>query len=296
MASTLERLRKTVEEGNYYEAQQLIKTLYFRYYSQKKYGAAKDILINGAFTMLNAKQTTCAAELIQTLLKLFVESNVKVEAQLLETIIQLAALIPSEDPIKVTVLTSALKWSTSSELYKQGYPGLHAHLAKTYSQTGEYMLAQRHYMKTNQPEDFGLMVAEWASHGLSSERDLYITRSILMYLTCVPNIHDAKTIFKAFTSKVSQPTTPLLNFLRLLLLTLESKTYRVFDILCQKYETALSRDPTFNQYLDRIAQTFYAVKPVNSNAGGAPGFGNLINDLFKNFMSNDIELGAEDVD
>jgi hypothetical protein len=93
--SAFERMKKSVADGNYYEAQQLIKILYFRYvltptsqlltfthrnYTQNKIEVAKEILVEGALTMLKANQTTCATELVNLLLTLFVDSHVVVDS------------------------------------------------------------------------------------------------------------------------------------------------------------------------------------------------------------------------
>jgi hypothetical protein len=43
-----------------------------------------------------------------------------------------------------------------------------------------YSLAQRHYLKANQPREFASMLFAWANQGYRSERDLYIARSVLM--------------------------------------------------------------------------------------------------------------------
>jgi len=309
MNAVLERMRKTVEEGNFYEAQQLIKTLYFRYTTQNKVSEAKEILINGACTMLKANQSTCASELGQMLLKLYSDSHVKADTSAVESVTRIASLFPAGDQGKISLLKSALKWSVAegaaannNNTTKQGDPNLHAQLAKAYYEADEYPYAQKHYLKSNQPKEFGQMLIDWANEGYSSERDLYIARAVLMYLS-LSNLRDANVIYQIFTNSL-QPNqfTPLLHYLKFLLLTLERDAYPLFDVLRQKYKPSLSRDPSFSPYLDHIAQIYYRVKPPTP-AGGPAGFGNLFSDLFKSFMpttaTNNNELlgiDAEDAD
>jgi len=179
------------------------------------------------------------------------------------------------------------RWASTNERYKNGHPFLHEQLARSYRDLEEYSLAQRHYIKAHQPREYALMLVAWAHSGYKSEQDLFLARGVLLYLG-VGNLKDAKVVYQIFVDSLpSFQATPLVNFLKLLLLTLESKTYTVFDVLRKKYKVSLARDPFFNQYLDHIAQLYYSKKPTNTG-----GIGNFISDLFSNFMSNDIELGA----
>jgi len=293
----LDQLKKTVAEGNYYEAQQLIKTLYFRYRTQNKPAEAREILINGASTMLGAKQTTCASELAQMLVKLFIEDHVKVDSSSIETVSKMANLFPPGDPGKISFLKAALKWSGVEGSHKEGEPNLHTLLARAYDEAGEYGYAQKHYLKSHSANEFGKMLIAWASEGYPTERDLYIARAVFMYLS-LSNLRDANVVYQVFVQSL-QPNqiTPLINYLRFLLLTLERDAYPLFDVLRKKYKPSLSRDPSFLQYLDHIAQVFYKVKPA---ATSAPAFGNFISDLFKNLLpsssSDDAQIDAEDAD
>ncbi|KAH9325688.1 hypothetical protein KI387_005866, partial [Taxus chinensis] len=70
---TLEKLEKSVQAGNYYEAQQMYKSLYARYMSVHKYQEALDLLQSGASIQLRHGQVTCGAELAL----LFVETLIK---------------------------------------------------------------------------------------------------------------------------------------------------------------------------------------------------------------------------
>jgi len=243
--------------------------------------------------MLKAKQITCASELTQLLLNLYCESHIKAESYAIDSIIQLANLFPAGDSGKIALLKTAIKWSRTEGPHKQGEPVLHAHLAKAYHEASEYAHAQKHYLKSNQPQEFGQMLILWANDGYLSERDLYIARAIFMYLS-LSNLRDANIIFQVFTQSLSPvQATPLLNYLKFLLLTLEHDAYPLFDTLRQKYKPSLSRDPSFLQYLDHIAQTFYKVKPQHP---AGPGLGSFISDLFKNFLPIEPTISTEDAD
>ncbi|XAR56112.1 hypothetical protein NMG60_11036448 [Bertholletia excelsa] len=69
----IEKLAKVVEDGNYYGAQQMYKSISARYISAEKYSEALDIIQSGACIQLEHGQVTCGAELAV----LFVETLVK---------------------------------------------------------------------------------------------------------------------------------------------------------------------------------------------------------------------------
>ncbi|KAG8372809.1 hypothetical protein BUALT_Bualt12G0105700 [Buddleja alternifolia] len=70
---SIEKIKKVVEEGNYYGAQQMYKSFSARYISADRYSEALDILQSGACIQLENGQVTCGTELAV----LFVETLVK---------------------------------------------------------------------------------------------------------------------------------------------------------------------------------------------------------------------------
>ncbi|XP_061988743.1 protein GET4-like isoform X2 [Rosa rugosa] len=68
-----EQIEKVVEEGNYYGAQQLYKSISARYVAAQRYTEALDILQSGACIQLKHGQVTCGARLAA----LFVDTLVK---------------------------------------------------------------------------------------------------------------------------------------------------------------------------------------------------------------------------
>ncbi|PIA59559.1 hypothetical protein AQUCO_00400443v1 [Aquilegia coerulea] len=70
---TIEKIEKTVSDGNYYGAQQMYKSMTARYVSAERFEEALDILQSGACIQLKHRQVTCGAELAV----LFVDTLVK---------------------------------------------------------------------------------------------------------------------------------------------------------------------------------------------------------------------------
>lgn len=59
-----------------------------------------------------------------------------------------------------------------------------------------------------------------------------------------------------------------------------SRKLPAFTILCEQYQPSIKRDPCYIQYLDKIAQIFFGVRPPQRQNGGF--FGNLL----QNFLGS----------
>lgn len=57
------KLETAIATGNYYEAHQMYRTLYFRYTSQKRYTDCLDLLYGGSHKLITKEQYTSAADL-----------------------------------------------------------------------------------------------------------------------------------------------------------------------------------------------------------------------------------------
>lgn len=63
VSRVLVKLEASVEAGNYYEAHQMYRTLYFRYLTQKRYDDCLDLLYKGSVKFLQNEQFTSGADL-----------------------------------------------------------------------------------------------------------------------------------------------------------------------------------------------------------------------------------------
>ncbi|KAL0278753.1 UNVERIFIED_CONTAM: hypothetical protein PYX00_000479 [Menopon gallinae] len=242
------KLDACIKSGNYYEAHQMYRTLYFRYLSQQKYSALLELLCDGAFLLLEHNQQS----------------------------------------------TNALRWSlTGSEVDKTGqigHPQLHQMIAEIFWKEKNYVLARYHYLHSTDGHGCAAMLVELHNlKGYPSEVDLFIAQAVLQYL-CLQNKKTAAVAFSSYTTqhpniKAGPPyLLPLLNFIWFLLKAIESGKLAVFRVLCERYKPIIKRDPTYSEYLDRIAQIFFGVPPPPPKKQNVFGnlfqsFGNLFNDM-----------------
>ncbi|XP_042719976.1 Golgi to ER traffic protein 4 homolog isoform X4 [Tympanuchus pallidicinctus] len=78
------KLRASVEKGDYYEAHQMYRTLFFRYMSQGKYAEARELMYSGALLFFSHNQQNSAADLSMLVLESLEKSDAKVSDDLLD--------------------------------------------------------------------------------------------------------------------------------------------------------------------------------------------------------------------
>ena len=64
-------IQKRIENGKFYEAQQMFRTQAFRYSAQEKYGQARTMLSDGTCTMLENKEWQLGTDLALCCLDIF---------------------------------------------------------------------------------------------------------------------------------------------------------------------------------------------------------------------------------
>lgn len=56
---------------------------------------------------------------------------------------------------------------------------------------------------------------------------------------------------------------------------------QTFAVLCEQYELSIKRDPCYVQYLDKIGQIFFGLKPQQQQTGGL--FGRFLDNFLSGF-------------
>lgn len=264
----LSKLKTSLENGNYYEAHQMYRTLYFRYTSQGKHELLEGMLYDGATTFFTHQQTASAVDLAKLYVELLTTQGVPPVEQHFERISKLYSQIPDDNVDKPQYLASSLKWSNKDGDRGVGHPRLHQHIAYNLWQEKQYRQSTQHFLHSCDGEGCGHMLVEYHSQkGFKLEADIFIARAVLQYL-CMKKHLSAALAFHSYTSnhpkiKRGPPYTwPLLNFLWLLLLSIHnSGSLSLYTVLCEKYRLQIQRDPAYLEYLDKIGQAFFGVPP-----------------------------------
>ncbi|XP_040852358.1 Golgi to ER traffic protein 4 homolog [Ochotona curzoniae] len=124
------KLRASVEKGDYYEAHQMYRTLFFRYMSHSKHVEARELMYSGALLFFSHGQQNSAADLSMLVLESLEKAEVDVTEELLENLATVFSLMDPNSPERVAFVSRALKWSSGGS-GKLGHPRLHQLLALT---------------------------------------------------------------------------------------------------------------------------------------------------------------------
>lgn len=301
VARVLAKLETSIESGNYYEAHQMYRTLYFRYTSQKKYDEVLELLYKGALTLLNHEQYTSGADLglliIETLDKGKIDEGTE---KWMQKIAVLLSKIPANVVERETLLVKAVKWSASVSKSQVGHPLMHRLIAQIMWNEDNLAQARHHFLLSKDGSGCGHMLIQLSqTKGVPSEMDLFIAQVILQQL-CLKETTTAAETFATYTKyhpkiACSEPPfiTPLLNFIFFLLRAIEANQRKlvVFRTLCELYKPSLERDPSYEKYLQKIGMIFFgASQPQRAQTEGGMGgiFGDLLNQLFQG-LDDDLE-------
>ncbi|CAK1596095.1 unnamed protein product [Parnassius mnemosyne] len=289
----LDKLEASVNSGQYYEAHQMYRTLYFRYLSQKKYEDLLNLLYKGSTLLLQRDQQGSGADLAILLIDVLTKSETKPCEEWMEKIAKLFELMSSGIPERETYLTNAVKWSMDSS--KKGHPLLHKKIAEVYWKEKKYTAAHKHFLHSSDGSAYASMLIELhTTKGLKSEIDLFIAQAVLQFL-CLRNIQMATETFNKYTG--SHPTIknekgppylfPLLNFLWFLLRAIEQKHASQFKILRNWYAISIKRDPNYSVYLDNIGRIWFGIEIPHDTRNPNSVFGGLLKSIIGDLDSSD---------
>jgi hypothetical protein len=312
----LVKLKLNTSEDNFYETHQLYKTIHFRCVSNDLIDEGIDLIFNGIVYFSNKNQLHC----INDLAKVFVESLKKSSKQTPESIdsdfVSKIKLIHSclKDGIEEQneFAVAILKWSGSLFnkyasiktinqennllVYQKnfGHVDLHREIALNLWNEKNYIKSRYHFLHSTDGKSFSNMMIEChLKYGYPNEVDLFLTQSVLQYL-CLRNYDTAFEFYNHF--KINHPLLidqqqqqkktelPLLNFLNFLFISIKTCKVNVFNVLIDIYKPSLDRDKSFIDYLDRIGQYFFNLKPKKVEKENM--FSNLMRMLVTNTNTN----------
>lgn len=302
----IEKLQKVINEGNYYGAQQMYKSISARYVSAERYSEALDILESGACLQLKHEQVTCGAELANLFVDTLVKGKFPYNDDILDRLRKIYQAFPQnavpdhvgddDDMQKLSealgaakmrvdgcssFLRAAIRWSIEFGAGKNGSPELHAMLAEyMYSECPEVDMTKvsYHFVRGNSPKKFASVLVNFMEKCYPGEDDVAIARAVLLYLAS-GNLRDANYLMDEVKNQVASkevefPESDLVQLINYLLQTLERDALPLFRMLRQNYKSSIDRDPAFNELLDEIAEKFYGVRRKNPMQG-------MFGDIFK---------------
>ncbi|XP_053998565.1 Golgi to ER traffic protein 4 homolog [Hylaeus anthracinus] len=256
----LAKLQASINSGNYYEAHQMYRTLYFRYVVQKKYSEVLELLYHGSTLLLQHEQHASGADLGILFVKVLMQSMTEPSQAYFEKITNLFSLMSPSLPERFTFVQSAIAWSMKAD-----NSDLHKMVAQVYWREKDYIMAKHHFIRSKDGSGCAAMLVELhEQRGYTNEVDLFIAQIVFQYL-CLKNKATAQEVFNSYTSQHPKINSgppyilPLLNFLFFLLKVIDSGELVVFTVLREQYQVSLNRDPSYQERLDTIGQLFFNI-------------------------------------
>ncbi|KAH0614712.1 uncharacterized protein H6S33_000348 [Morchella sextelata] len=279
---TRARLEKRIEEGAYYEAHQQLRVVSQRYVKAKDYSAAIEILSSGAQALLKAGQGSSGCDLCLLMIEVFKTSNSSPTAELKAQVMQLIALINPEEPGRKRVINETIAWTSKHGEFPAGDPELHHFIGHLFAKEDNVYDAEKHLIvgtRDSAPVLTDLLYA-WYSEDEPHTAPQYIARAVFPYLL-IGNLRDASRCLQLFTAQLVEhnsgglvvqevqsatsdfrvfPAMPLLNFLGLLLLAIQSGGADVFRGLKSHYAGALKEAQGWDEILEQIGEIYFGIQ------------------------------------
>lgn len=230
-----QKLADCLAKGDFYEAHQIYRTIYFRLAREHKFSAAYRLLVAGATKLLSSGQANSGADLANLLVEMLagsesspapaLESQLQVsEEALLNDLRQLFAAITPDSPERAHFVSKALSIAYLPT------PALRTHLALVLWREKNYAESRLHFVYSGDSgENVALMLVEYhLSVGFPGEVDLMIAQFVLQVLAAERK-QLAAVAFKVYTARHPaieglQPPflKPLLNFIFFLLSAIDN--------------------------------------------------------------------------
>lgn len=262
-----------INAGQYYDAQQMVKTLYRRLCARAEYLAAGQLCVDLAARFSSVGEYELAANLGQDLVS---SLELRKEPPSDENLSQIEAItsgIPSNAAAsqKYALMHKALKWS--SAFCSSGHPRLHRIAALSHWADGDFGKCQGHYVFCGDGPGLAKMVSEWRQKGYAIERDLFSLR-VLLILLSLDDLTTARSFWDAvnrgetlFENCKAECPEPAVQFGTFLLAAAERRSIKFFRIVRGKYHLVIRRDRTFDKYLDEIEAKVFGSQAQKNGIG-----------------------------
>lgn len=310
---TIARFQQKIDNKDFYEAHQTLRTITNRYVKTSQYPEAIDLLYQGLSILATNKEYGSASDLILYLIQVYGEAKIKCSNEAASKdykwkLIDLISLLPDSDPSLGDVAKNALAWSKESSLSKFGDADLHHLFGSKFlkaidSQTTEdekyklFAVAELHLILgtyESLPIYVDYLFSWYQEGGKSGDAGEFIARAVINY-AYLKNIKFALSALERFLSKYVASDVEsyskvddlymfekleVLNFVQLLLATLTKvNSGEKYLKLYQHYKQLLVSAglAPLVEYLGR----FYFGLNLGNPQGGNNMLANLMGGLFK---------------
>ncbi|OJJ43731.1 hypothetical protein ASPZODRAFT_154251 [Penicilliopsis zonata CBS 506.65] len=306
---TIARQQEKIASGAYYEAHQQLRVIAARYIKQSNYDSAAEILTGGAIALLRAgSQQGASASGGDLAIMLVVEVYNKAEWEISggdddtngrarkKRLIEVLREFPPEEPTRKRFIQEMIGWSQRFGPLERGDPELHHAAGSVYAEDNEPYEAEKHLIlgTSESAETLAKLEYEWYTNDEPHTAAIYASRAVFPYLL-TGNIRSANKAFLIFTSRLSSntslavqdvsssssdmrvyPSLPLLNFISMLLLTIQRASPNLFKQLTTHYASHIREVGIWDDALAQIGEQYFGIK--------IPRQGNPLLDMMSNML------------
>jgi len=281
MANARKAIEQKITTGDFYDAQQMVKTVYCRQVAKGQFDSAAELCLTSARQFSEAEQHELAADLGKDLVATLTLREEPVSDAMIARIEAIVKSIPASEAtvMKYALLHKALHWSKQE--YVRGHPRLHRLAAECHRADGNFGRCQGHFVFCEDGPAFAALVKEWRTHGYPNEADIFGLRSLLMLLT-LSDMNTARSFWEALVGADVAPSglatadqeresppapEPPVAAGSFVLAAAEAKDLAFFKAVRAKYFLVFRRDPTFEKYLDEIESKVFGIKVQKAGIG-----------------------------
>jgi hypothetical protein len=229
----------------------------------------QDITLTGAKSLFAKKQWEVGAQVAQHYLTVVQKAEVPL-SQVAANIKSLFEAYADPSPAgsthpKYVFMRDAIKMTQvpkSPEISPEEALLSHA-MAVWLFKGGERGLANAYYLKSNAHIEHSMKLVQWAKTCEPSEIDLFLLRSVLQYL-CVGKVSSANHVYvlfeKCFGKMNAFVTSPAVHLAQMLIRACELKVQELFQILEEKYNMTLVRDPRLRKFFTKVGELHFGIK------------------------------------
>lgn len=312
LQKTIARFQQRIDNKDFYEAHQTLRTITNRYVKSKQYSNAIDLLYQGLTILAKNKEYASASDLVAYLISVYEESASPCAKETKGKIIELVSLLPDTDPSLGDLSKRALQWSIdhtetklifgdSSLHHVFGVKLLHAAASQPSEEEKHkfFSVAELHLVLGTYESlpvyiDF---LYKWFET-LGGDPGVYLSRAVVnyAYLKNVKFVNTALNLFlarylgaeKEKAEEIQEEgqkyfffeQSKLLNFLQLLVITLDkSDAGDKFMKLYGNYKPIITQQGLSNS-IDYLGRMYFNLKLGNTSGGGNM-LANMMGSFFK---------------
>ncbi|KAI9468902.1 MAG: hypothetical protein EXX96DRAFT_654535 [Benjaminiella poitrasii] len=299
LEKTLQKLRESVHAGNYYEAQQMYRTVARRYNKQAKYVDTIRLLHDGAILLFQHKQSGSGSDLANYMLETYKLAHLPPDEASLDRIVEILNLFPVNDAGRKTFISNAFRWTKEEGNYPEGDPELHDFVGTMFYNEKKYNLAEDHLLlgTDHSAEVIGKVAYAWATEEKVQWKGVYLAR-IVLQLLAQKNIRHASLAYKHFIEAGDQPVAgesqvrrapadspipyiiyadPWMNFTQMVLLTVQRDGKDLFTELTSKYSSLYGNENNFVELIQDIGLLFFNIPKPRKQ-------GNMLQEMMANLF------------